>query len=423
MVVHRMKDDTMDPVSPNGTGAARTAGPQASPTAGPLAGVVIADFTRVLAGPYCTMLLADLGATVIKVEGPGGDDTRAWVPPARDGVSTYYLSVNRNKRSIVLDLKDPADLDTAYGLLDRADVFIENFKPGGLARFGLDPESVAGRWPAIIHASITGFGTASGDPLPGYDLLAQALSGMMSVTGEADGPPQRSGVAIFDVITGLHAAIGVLGALRERDASGRGQHLELNLLSSALSGLVNQSTGAVAAGNVPHRLGNDHPSLFPYGPFRAADRDIILCVGNDRQFVNLVQHLGRPDLAEDERYRTMRDRNEHREDLRPQLHAALAAKTADEWFTELRDAGIPCSPILTVGEGVEFAAGLGLEPVVQVGEGKGAVPLIRNPISYSRTPAVHLLAPPALDGDRQWVMDWLDRAEASTRPIPSPSHT
>ncbi len=401
----------MDPASPNGTGAA--------PTAGPLAGVVIADFTRVLAGPYCTMLLADLGATVIKVEGPGGDDTRTWVPPARDGVSTYYLAVNRNKRSIALDLKDPADLDTAYGLLDRADVFIENFKPGGLARFGLDPESVARRWPGIIHASITGFGTASGDPLPGYDLLAQALSGMMSVTGEPDGPPQRSGVAIFDVVTGLHAAIGVLGALRERDASGRGQHLELDLLSSALSGLVNQSTGAVAAGNVPHRLGNDHPSLFPYGPFRAADRDIILCVGNDRQFANLVQHLGRPELAEDERYRTMKGRNEHREALRPELHAALAAKTADEWFTELRDAGIPCSPILTVGEGVEFAAGLGLEPVVQVGEGDDAVPLIRNPIRYSRTPADYHLAPPALDSDREWVLDWLDRAEPNTRPIPS----
>lgn len=412
----------MDTTRPDGAGhPGGTRHTEADEAVGPLAGVVIADFTRILAGPYCTMLLADLGATVIKVEGPGGDDSRTWVPPERDGVSTYYLAVNRNKRSIVLDLKDPEDLETAYGLLDRADVFIENFKPGGLERFGLDPQSVARRWPAIVHASITGFGTASGDPLPGYDLLAQALSGMMDVTGEADGQPQRSGVAIFDVVTGLHAAIGVLGALRERDASGLGQHLELNLLSSALSGLVNQSTGAVAAGNVPRRLGNDHPSLFPYGPFPAADRDLILCVGNDRQFTRLVQHLGRPDLAENERFRTMKDRNQHREELRPELHAALAAKTADAWFVELRAAGIPCSPILTVNEGVDFAAGLGLEPVVEVGDGEAAVPLIRNPISYSRTPTVHHIAPPALDGDREWVLDWLDRAEATTASL-SPSH-
>lgn len=413
----------MDTTRPDGAGhPGGTRHTEADEAVGPLAGVVIADFTRILAGPYCTMLLADLGATVIKVEGPGGDDSRTWVPPERDGVSTYYLAVNRNKRSIVLDLKDPEDLETAYGLLDRADVFIENFKPGGLERFGLDPQSVARRWPAIVHASITGFGTASGDPLPGYDLLAQALSGMMDVTGEADGQPQRSGVAIFDVVTGLHAAIGVLGALRERDASGLGQHLELNLLSSALSGLVNQSTGAVAAGNVPRRLGNDHPSLFPYGPFPAADRDLILCVGNDRQFTRLVQHLGRPDLAENERFRTMKDRNQHREELRPELHAALAAKTADAWFVELRAAGIPCSPILTVNEGVDFAAGLGLEPVVEVGDGEAAVPLIRNPISYSRTPTVHHLAPPALDGDREWVLDWLDRAEATIPASLSPSH-
>lgn len=388
-----------------------TSAPDAS-AAGPLAGVVIADFTRVLAGPYCTMLLADMGATVIKVEGPGGDDTRTWAPPERDGVSTYYLSVNRNKRAIALDLKDPSDLETAYGLLDRADVFIENFKPGGLARFGLDPASVAARWPSIVHASITGFGSANGDALPGYDLLAQALSGMMSVTGEPGGPPQRSGVAIFDVVTGLHAAIGVLGALREREVSGRGQHLELDLLSSALSGLVNQTSAAVAGGAVPHRMGNDHPSLFPYGPFRAADRDLILCVGNDRQFVRLVEQLGRPDLAEDERYQSMKGRNEHREGLRAQLHEALAAKTADEWFTQLRAAGIPCSPILTVGEGVEFASGLGLDPVVRLGDGEHSVPAIRHPVRYSRTPAIHRLAPPALDGDREWVLDWLDRAGA-----------
>ena len=227
-------------------------------TPGPLSGVVVADFSRVLAGPYCTMLLADMGATVIKVEGPAGDDTRGFKPPSRDGVGTYYLSVNRNKHSIVLDLRDPADLETAYEIIDAADVFIENFKPGGLARFGLDPETVAERWPGLIHTSITGFGTAGGAHLPGYDLLVQGVSGFMSVTGSADGPPQRAGVAMFDVLTGLHAAVAVLGALHERDASGKGQHIHLDLLSSALSSLVNQTTGYAAAGNNPQRLGNDH---------------------------------------------------------------------------------------------------------------------------------------------------------------------
>ncbi|QCP07258.1 CoA transferase [Micrococcus luteus] len=379
---------------------------------GPLEGIVIADFTRVLAGPYATMLLADMGATVIKVESPGGDDTRTWRPPEHEGVSTYYLSVNRNKRAVALDLSDREDLDTAYALLDRADVFLENFKPGGLAKFGLDPDSVAERWPHLVHASITGFGTASGTALPGYDLLAQAVSGMMTVTGEPDGAPQRSGVAIFDVITGLHAAIGVLGALQERTRSGRGQHLELNLLSSALSGLVNQTSAAIAGGVTPHRMGNEHPSLYPYGPFRAADRELIIAVGNDRQFARLVEQLGRPELAEDPRFLTMKDRNAHRGELGPLLEEALAAQSAGEWFEQLRDAGIPCSPILTLPEGVEFAAGLGLDPVVEVGEQR--IPTVRHPIRFSRTPARHELAPPALDADRDWVRAWIDQTPPST---------
>src|SRR5271165_4927156 len=205
---------------------------------GPLAGLLVADFSRILAGPYATMLLADMGAEVIKVEGPGGDDTRTWQPPVRDGISTYYLGVNRNKRSIALDLRDAGDLAAARELARRADVFIENFKPGGLARFGLDYEAN----PAVVYASISGFGSGpKGAALPGYDLIVQAISGLMSVTGDPDGEPYRAGVAVFDVISGLHATIGILAALNHRQESGRGQHIEISLLASAMSGLVNQT--------------------------------------------------------------------------------------------------------------------------------------------------------------------------------------
>ncbi|MGJ3402577.1 CaiB/BaiF CoA transferase family protein [Glutamicibacter sp. Je.9.36] len=386
--------------------------PDATATDGPLSGVVIADFTRVLAGPYCTMLLADMGATVIKVEGPSGDDSRQWVPPARDGVSTYYLSVNRNKNSIMLDMKNPDDLETAYSIIDQADVFIENFKPGGLAQFGLDEQSVAQRWPGIVHASITGFGTAEGAHMPGYDLIAQAVSGMMTVTGSQDGPPQRAGVAIFDVVMGLQATVGVLGALHERAQSGKGQHLEIDLLSASLSGLVNQTTGYVACGNVPTRMGNDHPSLFPYGPFKAADRDIIICCGNDAQFSRMITRLELPDLASDTRFDNVKNRNANREPLRALMEEALAAKSADEWFELLQLDGVPASPVLGIDEGVDFAQKLGLNPVIQAGQGAEAVPLIKHPVTFSRTPARYDKAPPTLDQDRADVLQWLSQAKS-----------
>ena len=374
---------------------------------GPLSGIVVADFSRILAGPYCTMLLADMGATVIKVEGPGGDDTRLYKPPSFNGIGTYYLSVNRNKHSVVLDLKDPDDLATAYEIIDSADVFIENFKPGGLKQFGLDAESVAERWPEIVHASITGFGTEGGAHLPGYDLLVQGVSGFMSVTGFPDGPPQRGGVALFDVITGLHAAIAVLGALQERSRSGRGQHVELDLFSAALSGLVNQTTGYAACGNDPQRLGNEHPSLFPYGPFPTADKDLIITVANNSQFTRFSTVLGLADLIKDPRFVSVEHRNNHREELRPLLNEALQGDTAEVWAEKLQAAGVPCAPILTIPEGVQYAESLGLHPVVQVGSGEDTVPLIKNPVSYSRTPVRYDKTPPALDADREAVMDWL----------------
>lgn len=378
-----------------------------SASAGPLEGVVVADFSRVLAGPYCTMLLADLGATVIKVEAPAGDDTRRWIPPHRNGVSTYYLAVNRNKQSVVLDLKDQDDLETAYQIIDRADVFVENFKPGGLKQFGLDADSVAARWPHLIHTSITGFGTEGGASMPGYDLLAQAVSGMMHVTGSQDGPPQRAGVAIFDVVAGLHAAVGILAALVDRGRTAQGQHVSLNLLSSALSSLVNQTEGAVAGGNDPMRMGNEHPSLFPYGPFQANDREIVICCGNDSQFRRMMECIGRGDLADDERFATMEVRNANRDALRAAMEAALNAATAEEWFERLQNVGVPCSPILTVKEGVQFADDLGLDPVADAGMGEDAVPTVRNPIGLSRSAIRYDKAPPALGADYEAVQEWI----------------
>jgi len=222
---------------------------------GPLAGLLVADLSRVLAGPYCSMLLADMGATVVKVEGAGGDDTRTWMPPEKDGVSTYFLSINRNKRSVVLDFKDADDVALVRELLRRADVAIENFKHGTLSRFGLDYESARALNPGIVYLSITGFGTHGGAAIPGYDLVVQAVSGLMSLTGEPDGPALRAGIPVFDVMTGLHGTVGVLAALQHRAATGEGQHVEVNLLSSAMSGLVNHTTGFTSAGVVPWRMG------------------------------------------------------------------------------------------------------------------------------------------------------------------------
>ncbi len=379
----------------------------APPSAGPLSGLVVADFSRVLAGPYATMLLADLGAEVIKVEGPGGDDTRSWVPPVRGDVATYYLAINRNKRSITLDLKDPGDLALAHELSARADVLIQNFKPGGLTRYGLDHDTVRARNETVIYCSISGFGTGAGAKLPGYDLLVQGMSGLMSLTGDPDGPPFRAGISVFDVMTGLHSAIGILAALHHRDRTGEGQHVETNLLSSALSALVNQTSAYVAGDVVPTRMGNAHLSLFPYEPLRTGDGELIVVAGNDGQFRKLAAAIGRPHLAADPRFDTVGKRNDHREELRPLLLEALATKSAQEWFGVLTDAGLPCGPINTIAGGVRLAEDLGLEPVVEAGDGDDSVPTVRNPVRLSRTPATYRLPPPALDEHGTEVRAWL----------------
>ncbi len=373
---------------------------------GPLSGLVVADFSRILAGPYATMLLADLGAQVIKVESPGGDDTRTWMPPVHDGVSTYYLGINRNKRSIALDLKDPADLAVAQRLAHKADVLIENFRPGGLKRFALDYDTVAAANAKIVYASISGFGTGAGAGYPGYDLMVQAISGLMSLTGDPDGSPYRAGISVFDVMAGLHASIGILAALHHRDATGTGQHVEVNLLSSALSGLVNHSSAYAAGGTIPFRMGNAHPSLFPYEPLPTADGELIVITGNDGQFRKLCQVLDLPELPDDPRFSRNQDRTANREALRPLLVERLAKRTKDEWFRDLLAAGVPCAPINTIDGGFAMAEELGLEPVVTVGD----VPGVRNPITFSSTPASYELAPPGLDEHGEEIRAWLNQS-------------
>jgi crotonobetainyl-CoA:carnitine CoA-transferase CaiB-like acyl-CoA transferase len=385
-----------------------TADPAGRTGSGPLAGLLVADFSRILAGPYATMLLADLGAEVVKVEGPGGDDTRTWQPPVRDGIATYYLGVNRNKRSVVLDLKDPADAGLARELARRADVLVENFKPGGLARFGLDHGSVSATNPGIVYASISGFGTAPGGrSLPGYDLIVQAVSGFMSLTGDADGEPYRAGVALFDVMAGLHATIGILAALNSRRETGQGQRVEVSLLASALSGLVNQTSAFVAGGVVPFRMGNSHPSLFPYEPLPCADGELIVTAGNDGQFRRLCEVLGVPELSADPRFLRNEDRTAHRDELRPLLVERLRTRPKQDWFRDIIAAGVPCGPINTVDQGVAFAGEVGLDPVVTVGEGAAAVPSVRHPITFSATAPEYRLPPPALDEHGAELRRWL----------------
>ncbi|CAM3851215.1 CoA transferase [Kibdelosporangium persicum] len=341
-----------------------------------LAGVTIADFSRVLAGPYATMLLADLGATVVKVERPGtGDDTRAWGPPHAAGQATYFLGLNRNKRLVSLDLGDPE----AWELASTADVVVENFRPGTMARHGLDYESLSAVNPRLVYCSITGFGPSSS--LPGYDLLVQAVGGLMSVTGTPE-RPTKAGVALVDVITGLHAMAGILAALRHVSVTGQGQLVEVSLLSSLLSALVNQSAGYVMAGVVPTALGNAHPSVAPYAVFEARDRPLVLAVGNDKQFAALCSAL---DLPADPRFATNASRVANRDSLTSAINAKLRLADAAHWFTVLNAAGVPCGPINDVAEAVSLASSVGLSPVVSI----DGLSHIANPISLSRTPAVY----------------------------------
>jgi crotonobetainyl-CoA:carnitine CoA-transferase CaiB-like acyl-CoA transferase len=345
-------------------------------------------------------MLADLGADVIKIEKPGtGDDTRGFAPPFMPGTkeSAYFVGANRNKRSVTLDIAKPEGQAIALRLIAQSDILVENFKVGALAKYGLGYEQLHAKFPSLIYCSITGFGSGAGATMPGYDLLAQAVGGLMSITGDPDGPPQKVGVAVVDVLTGLFASVGVLAALHSRGATGRGQHVEVDLLSCLLSSLVNQGSAYTAGGVVPRRMGNLHPSITPYELFEGSEGELVVAVGTDKQFAALCELLGAPGLAHDARFANNPARVENREDLHRELQSLFAARPAAEWVDALLAVRVPAGVVNDVAGAFELAERLGLAPIVEIPRPDGApVRLTRNPIGLSETPPEYRSAPPRL---------------------------
>ena len=315
----------------------------------PLQGIVVLDLTRVLSGPYCTMLLADMGARVIKVEQPGkGDDTRAWGPPFLQGESAYFLSINRNKESVTIDFKQPEGRALLERLIAKADVLVENFRPGTLTKMGLDYASLARKYPRLVYCSISGFGHSGPRAKePGYDAVMQAEGGLMSITGSPDGPPFRLGVAIADIVSGMFAAQGVTAALFARERTGKGQEVDIAMLDSVAALLTYQAGIYFATGSAPVRMGNRHPTIVPYETFRASDGDFVIAVGNDEQWRRFCEATG---IAPEERFATNRQRVTAYDELKPILDARLATRTRAHWIETLGAAGVPCGSVRDFGE-------------------------------------------------------------------------
>lgn len=359
----------------------------------PLDGLLVADFSRVLAGPLAAATLADLGAEVVKVERPGvGDDTRHWGPPWTESSSSYFECANRSKQSIELDLSDPADLEVAHELARRCDVLIENFRTGTLDRRGLGYADVSAANPSVVYASVTGFGSRAGADLAGYDFLVQAVGGLMSITGDEE--PTKAGVALVDVLTSKDAVVGILAALHARTRTGRGQHVEVNLLSSLLGSLANQASAFLTTGEPPGRMGNRHPSIAPYETLAAKDGHLALCCGNDGQFRKLCEVIGTPGLASDPRFVSNAARVTHRDDLVVVLEAALGGDTVDSWTQQLTAAGVPAGKVGSIADAFDLAGRLELEPTVSVDT--DGPPQVRSPITLSDTPITRYSAPPRL---------------------------
>jgi crotonobetainyl-CoA:carnitine CoA-transferase CaiB-like acyl-CoA transferase len=372
--------------------------------AGSLRGIRVLDLSRVLAGPWATQTLADLGAEVIKIERPGiGDDTRAWGPPylrhadGTVGQSAYFLSTNRGKRSVTIDFTKDEGQKLIRELAERSDVLVENYKVGGLAKLGLDYAALSARIPRLIYCSITGFGQTGpyGDK-PGYDLLVQAMGGLMSLTGEPDGEPMKVGVAITDILTGLYATIAILAALHERERSGLGQHIDLALLDVQIATLANQAANYLVAGVPPLRYGNAHPSIVPYQAFATSDGSIVIAVGNDAQFARFAAILGMPLLAEDDRFRTNAERVRNRQVLLPLVVQRLVQRPARKWLEELDRAQIPAGPINTVDAVFNDPHVAARQLLVELKSNGDTVPLVGSPIHLSRTPVSYESPPPKL---------------------------
>lgn len=395
---------------------------------GALDGLKVLDLSRILAGPYCTQMLADLGAEVWKIEPPRGDDTRSWGPPfirvggsgvrrsleeekfpcetglprwedAPEGESTYFLSCNRGKKSVVVNLKDPRGQQIVQALASRADVLVENYKTGDLARYGLDYASLSRLNPRLIYLSITGYGqTGPRAQEPGYDVAVQGLCGIMSVTGEPEGPPMRVPVAWIDLMTGMNGAIAVLAALQERSRSGLGQHIDLALFDVGLAAMVNLAQSYLLTGQNPPRLGNAHPQIVPYGAFAASDGWFMLTVGNDEQYRRVCEATEHPELWEDVRFQTNAGRVIHRAELLPRLEAILRTRPRREWLQRFAQAGVPATPVNNLAEAFAEpqAEARGMVPWVEHPT-LGAIPLVGSPLAHlSRTPAQVQAHPPLL---------------------------
>lgn len=382
---------------------------------GALSGVTVIDLTRVLSGPYCTMVLADHGARVIKLEHPvRGDDTRHWGPPFLGAESAYFLSINRNKESVTLDFKQPEGQQILHELLATADVVVENFRPGTLDGAGFGAAAVMARYPRIVYCSISGYGqTGPRREEPGYDAVMQAEGGLMSITGEADGPALRLGVAITDIVSGLFAAQGVMAALIARQTTGRGQQVDIGMLDATAALLTYQAGNYFASGVVPARMGNRHPTIVPYESFHASDGEFVIAGGNDDIWRRLCTAIGRPELGEDPRYRTNKDRVMRYDEVRAELERALATRTRAAWVHELTAAGVPCGSVREISEVLADPQLTAREMVAEVQHPTiGPVRVVNSPVKLSETPPSVRIAPPTLGQHTTPVLHELGYATA-----------
>jgi formyl-CoA transferase len=375
----------------------------------PLHGIRVLDLSRVLAGPYCTMVLGDLGADVIKVESPDGDETRGWGPPFVEGESAYYLCVNRNKRSVVVDFKTADGLKILHELIKRSDVLVENFRPDTLARFSLDFESASAINPNLIYCSISGFGQTG--PLrdkPGYDFMIQAMGGLMSITGEPDGEPMKVGVAVADLFAGQNAVIGILAALQARTCTGKGQHLDIALFDSQIAMLANVASNYLISGNLPQRYGNAHANIVPYQSFQASDVWFVIAVGNDKQFEKLCSVIGDQELVNDSRFKLNSERVKNRDELIEILKPIFMTRTVAEWSAVLEAVGIPCGPINTLDKVFSMSQVEAREMLIHIQHSEiGDLKLVSSPLKFSDTPVEYKLPPPRLGEHTEKILSEL----------------
>ncbi|MEO5897574.1 MAG: CoA transferase [Vicinamibacterales bacterium] len=381
---------------------------------GPLDGITVVDLTRVLSGPYCTMQLADMGARVIKIEHPGrGDDTRAWGPPFIGGESAYFLSINRNKESLTLDLKGPSAQPVIAALLEKADVLVENFRPGTMARLSLDYATLSARYPRLVYCSISGFGqTGPRRSEAGYDAVMQAEGGLMSITGGVDGPGYRLGVAISDIAAGMFAAQAIGFALFARERTGRGQNLDIAMLDTTSALLTYQAGIYFATGTTPPRMGNRHPTIVPYETLEASDGEFVIAVGNDQQWQRLCGVLTSPELGTDQRFATNRARVAHYAELRPILSGRLATRTRSEWVALLKAAGVPCGSVRTVAETLEDPQLAAREMIQELEHAAaGMIRVLGVPIKLSDTPGAVRTPPPTLGQHTAAILNELGISE------------